>query len=231
MQPVVDHPLLLQKLAQYGFSDSALRWITSYLGGRSQTVYIEGTQSKVLPVPTGVPQGSILGPLLYVIFTNELPELVHNHPASPDQVYSMSCRPCGTLCCYADDSSFSNTSSSLDTINGQIRNNYNTIAAFMNDNKLKLNSDKTHLMLLGTDSAWRNKLSPGSLILNTGQELITTTSCENLLGVFVAQNLKWTNHILLHEKSLIKQLGTTGCSAGTDINYLLIAQARKRPIS
>ena len=111
----------------------------------------------------------------------------NSQPASPDQVYSMSCRPCGTLCCYADDSSFSNSSSSLDTINGQISNNYNTIAAFMNDKKLKLNSDKTHLMLLGNDSAWRNKLSPNSLSLNTGQELIRTTSCENLLGVLVSK--------------------------------------------
>ena len=78
----------------------------------------------------------------------------------------------------------------------------------MNNNKLKLNSDKTHLMLLATDYAWKRKLSPNSLSLNTGQEVISTTSCEQLLGGFIAQNLKWTNHILLNEKSLVKQLGT-----------------------
>ena len=78
----------------------------------------------------------------------------------------------------------------------------------MNNNKLKLDSDKTHLMLLATEYAWKRKLSPNSLSLNTGQEVISTTSCEQLLGGFIAQNLKWTNHILLNEKSLVKQLGT-----------------------
>ena len=78
----------------------------------------------------------------------------------------------------------------------------------MNNNKLKLNSDKTHLMLLGTDYAWKKKLTPNSLSLDTGQEVIRTTSCEQLLGGFIAQNLKWTNHILLNQKSLVKQLGT-----------------------
>ena len=204
---IVDHSLLLQKLELYGFSDTSLQWVNSYLSGRSQTVYIEGTQSKVLPVPNGVPQGSILGPLFYVIFTNELPELVHHHQPSPDQKYNMSCRPCGTLCCYADDSSFSSTSSSLEYIETQLKNNYDTISTFMNNNKLKLNSDKTHLMLLGTDSAWRNKLSPRSICLDTGQEIIQTTESEKLLGGFIAQNLKWTNHILLNENSLVKQLG------------------------
>ena len=80
---IVDHPLLLEKLGLYGFSENSLNWVASYLGGRSQTVYIESFQSRILPVPTGVPQGSILGPLLYIIFTNELPELVHDHEAQP----------------------------------------------------------------------------------------------------------------------------------------------------
>ena len=204
---IVDHPLLLQKLGLYGFSDTSLQWVNSYLSGRSQTVYIEGTQSKILPVPIGVPQGSILGPLFYVIFTNELPELIHHHPPSPDKKYNMICRPCGTLCCYADDSSFSSTSSCLESMETQLKSNYDAIAAFMNNNRLKLNSDKTHLMLLGTDSAWRNKLTPRSISLNTGQERIQTTDCEKLLGGFIAQNLKWTQHILLNENSLVKQLG------------------------
>ena len=85
---IVDHPLLLEKLKLYGFTDNSLNWMESYLSGRNQTVYIEGTQSNILPVPKGVPQGSILGSLLNIIFKNELPELVHDHPAIPDQLYS-----------------------------------------------------------------------------------------------------------------------------------------------
>ena len=207
---IVDHPLLLEKLQLYGFAENSVNLIDSYLSGRHQTVYIEGTLSKVLPVPTGVPQGSILGPLLYIIFTNELPELVHDHAASQHELYSMHCQQCGGLCCYADDGSFSIASSNLDEIESKLEENYNIIADFMNNNKLKLNGDKTHLMLLSTDKAWKTKLNQNSITLQTGpgEELISTTNCENLLGGFISQNLKWTNHILLNEKSLVKQLGT-----------------------
>ena len=76
---VVDHSLLLQKLALYGFQDDMLGWIYSYLSDRFQCVSIEGSLSRLLPVPVGVPQGSILGPLFYTLFTNELPEVIQDH--------------------------------------------------------------------------------------------------------------------------------------------------------
>ena len=116
----VDHPLLLEKLSLYGFSDDALNWVRSYLTGRSQRVYIESFLSTSQPVPTGVPQGSILGPLLYIIFTNELPELVHDHEADNNQLYNMQCSQCGGMCCYADDSTFSFSSCNPDTISRTI---------------------------------------------------------------------------------------------------------------
>ena len=60
---IVDHPLLLKKLELYGFGGNSLEWVNSYLTNRRQCVSISGSLSKLLPVPTGVPQGSILGPL------------------------------------------------------------------------------------------------------------------------------------------------------------------------
>ena len=67
---IVDHGLLLQKLKLYGFNDDATGWVESYLSDRKQCVSIDGTLSRMLSVPTGVPQGSILGPVLYILFTN-----------------------------------------------------------------------------------------------------------------------------------------------------------------
>ena len=78
----------------------------------------------------------------------------------------------------------------------------------MSSNRLELNDDKTHLLLLSTDKSWRSKLSDNSLVLRTESGMtINTSSCESLLGGVIAKNLKWTEHIMLHKNSLIKQLG------------------------
>ena len=113
-----------------------------------------------------------------------------------------------TINCYADDSTFSYSSSSIQEISDKISENYTEVAQFMSNNKLKLNGDKTHLMLLATEHAWRNKLDENSLSLNTGNEIISTSKSEKLLGGLINQNLKWTDHILLNEESLLKKLGT-----------------------
>ena len=81
---VVDHVILLDKLTLYGFDETALCWIRSYLTNRYQRVYIEGCLSDPLPLDCGVPQGSILGLLLYIIYTNDLAEAVHDYPPSQE---------------------------------------------------------------------------------------------------------------------------------------------------
>ena len=91
---MVDHPLLLQKLQLFGLEDDALSRIGSYISGRSQSVIVDGCMSPPLDIDCGVPQRSILGPLMYIIFTNDIPDLVHDHPVSfKDQ--QAACQACG----------------------------------------------------------------------------------------------------------------------------------------
>ena len=157
---VVDTNILLDKLGLYGAQPSAVSWIKSYLTNRYQQVYVDGALSDPLEVTAGVPQGSILGPLLYVIFTNDIPEVIHNH--SPPQTHShnffnVNCKDCGGVCCYADDSTFSVSNTNPELLQIDINMKYKQISDYMAMNKLFLNSEKTHLLIMTSQCLHKKK--------------------------------------------------------------------------
>ena len=132
---IVNHGILLKKLELYGFQDSAISWLKSYLCDRSQRVIVDGCLSDPVGLSVGVPQGSILGPLLYVCYTNDMPECIHNHEVRPMQKrkvsYNLHCHECGDVCCYADDSTFSKSSNNALELKEDIDQKYENIVDYI----------------------------------------------------------------------------------------------------
>ena len=208
---IVNHSLLIQKLELYGFESNIIQWIQSYLSDRSQCVCIDGALSKLLPVRHGVPQGSILGPLLYTLFTNELPEIIHDHPSAESGTnpeYNMSCHTCGNTTCYADDTTLSCSDPDPISLSEKLTAMYKAMSNFLVSNELKLNDDKTHLIVLATNQT-RRIIDPEELVeIRTPTEIIKPSKCEKLLGGWIHQDLKWDEHIRDNEESLMRTLNS-----------------------
>ena len=207
---VVDTEILLEKLKLYGFDQNTIQWTWSYLTHRSQGVYIEGAMSRLLPLEAGVPQGSILGPIYYTIFTNELPQVVHEHdcPLHDDQaasIFTIQCEECGGLCCYADDSTYTVMGQDPVALSEKLTRKYKVMADFLTDNKLKVNDEKTHLLVL-TSRQKRRFVDTNSVVIETPTAAISPSTVEQLLGAQVHQDLRWVEHILDSDNSLVKAL-------------------------
>ncbi len=129
----VDHMSLIQKLEALGLSKSTIDWFRAYLQERKQSVEISGTISKPATITCGVPQGSILRPLLFLIYVNDIPSAVR----------------CKTLL-YADDTALIVSGKSAEIIQQILSSELESIREWLNDNKLSLNLGKTESILFGS---------------------------------------------------------------------------------
>ena len=126
---MIDHTLLLKKLEVYGLSTETLQWFTSYLTNRRQLVKLGDKQSNLANVPNGIPQGSILGLLSFIVFINDL----------PFHVFS------STIDLYADDTTLTSCAnySSIDKLEQNLNSSVAEIAEWAASNKLPINESKT----------------------------------------------------------------------------------------
>ena len=163
----LDHTILLQKLKHYGIGGKALNLCESYLSNRTQYVEINGVKSGALPITTGVPQGSILGPLLFIIYINNF--------SLASQVF--------TFISYADDTTLFSTVSNFTSTpnidpNCLINEELFKINEWLEINKLSLNIAKTKFMLFHMHNKKVNTLTPK--IINT---IIEKVEEFNFLGL------------------------------------------------
>ena len=199
---MVDYDLLLQKLELFGLDSMAVDWMRSYLTARHQSVFVDGCLSPPKDIVCGVPQGSILGPLMYILYTNDIPDLAHNHPVPAAQPAPY-CHECGGTVCYVDDSTYSVAKSDPGVLSSALTNQYQVISKYMAANKLVINDDKTHLLVLGTKAMDEKR---NIVRMQAGNHTILPSKQEKLLGCVVSDDLKWRHHILDDEQSMVRQL-------------------------
>ena len=213
-----DHYILIEKLKLLGLEETSLAWMWSYLSDRQQSCFVDGQLSSPLQLlACGVPQGSIGGPLLWLCFTCDQPDAIHEHHvvgqdlhrgcsnvAGVEQVMGGQ-GDCGDMVGYVDDGAYSYAHFDPTTLSEVLTRKFNLLEEWINGNKLVINSDKTHLMVLGPKKISNKR---NEVYIQAGPYIIKPTESEKLLGGHLHQTMQWNHHIRDHSKSIVKQLTT-----------------------
>ena len=165
----VNHEILLSKLSAIGADEGALKWFRSYLSGRSQVTDVDGTLSTKKPIACGVPQGSILGPLLFILYVN-------------DMCTAVSCK----LIIYADDSVLLVSGKSILWIEETLHNELDSVREWLTANKLSLHLGKTESILFSTK---RKLCKTNQFNVICNGTLIDSKSNVTYLGLMLDQTL------------------------------------------
>lgn len=181
----INHAVLVEKLKTYGIRDKAGEWVQSYLTGREQAVIFTTDKGKMLSnwnvISTGIPQGSLLAPILFSLYINDLPAQVSNKSTS--------------TILYADDTSLIVSGNSEDDLNSNISQALNNIKNWFLPNKLKLNDNKTNVMV------FKSKGKSALITTESGNKIVDNST---FLGVHVDFRLKWKEHV----KQLVKRVNS-----------------------
>ena len=169
----INHEILLNKLYIYGFRGITLSLLKSYLTNRYQYVSYNNTNSKILPIKCGVPQGSVLGPVLFLMYINDLPNITNK---------------CNfTL--FADDTTLTFKSHKLNDLEKEINSTLVLICDWLCGNKLVLNIDKTKLILFHRTRV-KHKLN-----IKINNIAIKQSTNFKFLGILIDENRNWKMQI------------------------------------
>lgn len=184
----VDHSILIGKLEKYGIRGIPLSWFKDYLSNRKQQVKCNETLSSFKAINFGVPQGSILGPLLFLIYINDLPNvssILH-------------------FILFADDSNVFISHKSYENVHQLLNNELVSVSDWFKANKLSLNLNKTNYIVFSSHRKPVQHQKGTVLIDNT---VIPEVTSVKFLGVFIDQHITWNDHINHISLKIAKNVG------------------------
>ena len=184
----ISHDILLFKLKKYGIRGTEHCWFTSYLTGRKQASLCNNMLSSLCEVRSGVPQGSILGPVLFLLFMSDLPVGISE------------------IFLYADDTMTNCQVDTVDDINFQLQSDIDKVSHWFKQNKLTLNISKSSVLYIGTRRKFMNNLTCNeSLTVNNADLEINNNY--SYLGLTIDNSLTWNNHVDMLCKKLSSRIG------------------------
>ena len=193
----INHEILLKKLEYYGFTDTPLKWFRSYLHNRQQYVFFNGCCSTPKTLETGVPQGSILGPLLFLIYMNDIKEACKKFIPI---LYADDTGLVSSLCSFYDDKD----KYDINEISRDINDELSCVQEWLNINKLSLNVSKTKYMIFHHRQRNIDEFIPDIRINDSPIERVTDF---NFLGLQIDQHLNWNAHIQKSSNKISRTLG------------------------
>ena len=183
----VNHSILINKLELYTGDETSTYFFKSYLTNRQQYVSVNGEQSMGGTIISGVPQGSILGPLLFCIFINDLPLIVSAKDSSTNKQSIV------TNDLFADDASLYSSNNNPSIIEASLQNSLNITSQWCKNNRMVIHPDKTKCMMITTRQKHQKNASSLNLFINDSQ--IQQVDRHRVLGVTLDKEFKWLPHL------------------------------------
>ena len=176
----LSHDIMLEKLKYYGIRGHGNNWFRSYLSDRCQFTEINSVKSDILPITCGVPQGSILGPLLFLIYINDFPLSTNLH-----------------LLSFADDTTVYTSGHNIFELTTIVNHELSKLYDWLCENKLSLNVQKTKYMIFSAKSI----SIPNNIVISLNNNQLSRVGANQnetslkFLGVSLTENLNWKSHI------------------------------------